>query len=243
MADVRRASTGPVVRGFVLGPGGRARAAGGAGTTTVAMDLPCDDDAAGLAEYTDAVVDAIGDRRDDLVLVAQSLGGFTAPLVAERVPVAAHRARDGDGPAARRDRRRVVGQHRHTLRPWPRWASPTTARDAVHPRRARRTCWRPPGRLATSRATPMEEAVAARRLARRPHPLPALHGRPLLPARVDARRRPRPPRHRARRDPRRPLRLPQPAQAAGRRHPRAWSSDERPPSSLGSRADIALGAT
>jgi pimeloyl-ACP methyl ester carboxylesterase len=40
-----------------------------------------------LAEYTDAVVDAIGDRRDDLVIVAQSLGGFTAPLVTERVPV------------------------------------------------------------------------------------------------------------------------------------------------------------
>ena len=58
-----------------------------AGHDVVAMDLPCDDDAAGLAEYTDAVVEAIGDRRDDLVLVAQSLGGFTAPLVADRVPV------------------------------------------------------------------------------------------------------------------------------------------------------------
>ena len=51
------------------------------------MDLPCGDPAAGLTEYTDAVVDAIGDRRDDLVLVAQSLGGFTAPLVATRVRV------------------------------------------------------------------------------------------------------------------------------------------------------------
>lgn len=50
------------------------------------MDLPCDDDAAGLAEYADTVVDAIGDRRD-LVLVAQSFGGYTAPLVCERVPV------------------------------------------------------------------------------------------------------------------------------------------------------------
>ena len=60
-----------------------------AGHDTVAVDLPCDDDSAGLAEYTDAVVDAIGDRagRDDLVLVAQSMGGFTAPLVCERVPV------------------------------------------------------------------------------------------------------------------------------------------------------------
>jgi pimeloyl-ACP methyl ester carboxylesterase len=52
---------------------------------TVAPDLPCDDDAAGLPEYTDAVVEAIADRTD-LVLVAQSLGGFTAPLVCERVP-------------------------------------------------------------------------------------------------------------------------------------------------------------
>jgi pimeloyl-ACP methyl ester carboxylesterase len=52
----------------------------------VAVDLPCDDDSAGLTEYTDTVVDAIGDRHD-LVLVAQSLGGFTAPLVCERVPV------------------------------------------------------------------------------------------------------------------------------------------------------------
>jgi pimeloyl-ACP methyl ester carboxylesterase len=61
-----------------------------AGHDTVAVDLPCDDDAAGLAEYADAVVDAIGDRAGaddaDLVLVAQSMGGFTAPLVAERVP-------------------------------------------------------------------------------------------------------------------------------------------------------------
>jgi len=56
------------------------------GHDVVAVDLPCGDDTAGLAEYTDVVVDAIGDRRD-LVLVAQSMGGFTAPLVCERVPV------------------------------------------------------------------------------------------------------------------------------------------------------------
>ena len=47
------------------------------GHDVVTPDLPCDDDAAGLAEYTDVVVDAIGDRRD-LVLVAQSMGAFTA---------------------------------------------------------------------------------------------------------------------------------------------------------------------
>lgn len=56
------------------------------GHDVVTMDLPCDDDSAGLAEYADTVVEAIGDRKD-LVLVAQSFGGFTVPLVCERVPV------------------------------------------------------------------------------------------------------------------------------------------------------------
>jgi pimeloyl-ACP methyl ester carboxylesterase len=55
------------------------------GHDVVAPDLPCDDDSAGLSEYADTVVEAIGDPTD-LVLVAQSLGGFTAPLVCERVP-------------------------------------------------------------------------------------------------------------------------------------------------------------
>jgi len=52
----------------------------------VAPDLPCDDAAASLLDYADAVVDAIGDRRD-LIVVGQSYGGFTAPLVADRLPV------------------------------------------------------------------------------------------------------------------------------------------------------------
>jgi alpha/beta hydrolase family protein len=56
------------------------------GHDTVAPDLPCADDSAGLPEYTDAVVAAAGDRTG-VVLVAQSLGGFVAPLVCARVPV------------------------------------------------------------------------------------------------------------------------------------------------------------
>lgn len=56
------------------------------GHEAVAMDLPCDDESAGLWEYADTVVEAIGDRTE-LVLVAQSFGGFTAPLVCARVPV------------------------------------------------------------------------------------------------------------------------------------------------------------
>lgn len=56
------------------------------GHDSLAPDLPCDDDSAGLAEYADTVIDAIGDRRG-LIVAAQSFGGFTAPLVAARVPV------------------------------------------------------------------------------------------------------------------------------------------------------------
>ena len=54
------------------------------GHDVVAPELPSDD-AAGLSGYTDAVVSAIGDRTD-LIVVAQSLGGFTAPLVCDCVP-------------------------------------------------------------------------------------------------------------------------------------------------------------
>jgi pimeloyl-ACP methyl ester carboxylesterase len=56
------------------------------GHDVVAPDLPCDDDSAGFPEYADTVVGAMG-RRSDPVVAAHSLGGFTAPLVCERVPV------------------------------------------------------------------------------------------------------------------------------------------------------------
>ena len=50
------------------------------------MDLPCEQ-AVGLSAYASAVVDAIGDRGRDVVLVAQSLAGFVVPLVCTQVPV------------------------------------------------------------------------------------------------------------------------------------------------------------
>jgi pimeloyl-ACP methyl ester carboxylesterase len=56
------------------------------GHRVLTPDLPVDDDTAGLQEYADVVVEAIGDNRD-LILVAQSMAGFTAPMVAERLPV------------------------------------------------------------------------------------------------------------------------------------------------------------
>ena len=54
------------------------------GHDTVAPDLPVEDDVAGLDRYADVVVEAIGDRRD-VVVVGQSFGGYVAPLVAERI--------------------------------------------------------------------------------------------------------------------------------------------------------------
>ena len=59
-----------------------------AGHEAIAVDLPGDDELAGLPEYARRVVNAIGER-NEVAIVAQSLGGFTAPLVAANVPVRA----------------------------------------------------------------------------------------------------------------------------------------------------------
>ncbi|MEV6192967.1 alpha/beta hydrolase [Streptomyces sp. NPDC051920] len=56
------------------------------GHEAVAVDLPGADESQGLPEYADAVAAVIGDRAGT-VLVAQSMGGFTAPMVCARVPV------------------------------------------------------------------------------------------------------------------------------------------------------------
>lgn len=56
------------------------------GHEAIAPDLPCDDDSASLNDYADAVVRAVGDRQE-LVVVGHSYGCFTAPLVADRLPV------------------------------------------------------------------------------------------------------------------------------------------------------------
>lgn len=56
------------------------------GHTVVEVDLPCEDETAGLGSYVDAVVEAARGHTG-LTLVAHSLGGMTAPLVCERLPV------------------------------------------------------------------------------------------------------------------------------------------------------------
>ncbi|MFI6291257.1 alpha/beta fold hydrolase [Nonomuraea sp. NPDC050790] len=55
------------------------------GHDVLAPDLPGDDESLTLSDYAAAVAEAVGDRRD-LVVVGHSFGAFTAPLVADRLP-------------------------------------------------------------------------------------------------------------------------------------------------------------
>jgi pimeloyl-ACP methyl ester carboxylesterase len=57
-----------------------------AGHKPIAIELPGDDRHAGLAAYAGIVIRAVAER-SDVILVAQSLAGFTAPLVCARAPV------------------------------------------------------------------------------------------------------------------------------------------------------------
>lgn len=62
------------------------------GHDVVAPDLPAGDASATLVDYADVVVDAVDTvvdpvgNRADVVVVGHSFGGFTAPLVADRLP-------------------------------------------------------------------------------------------------------------------------------------------------------------
>jgi pimeloyl-ACP methyl ester carboxylesterase len=57
-----------------------------AGHDALASDLPADDPGAGLSAYVDLIV-AAAEGRDDLVIVSQSLGAFTAVPVCARLGV------------------------------------------------------------------------------------------------------------------------------------------------------------
>ena len=58
------------------------------GHSVVSVDLPVADGSAGYEEYVEAAMQPIAERRTDLILVAQSLGGFIAPIIATQLPVA-----------------------------------------------------------------------------------------------------------------------------------------------------------
>ena len=53
----------------------------------VAVQLPAEDDTAGLAAYADAVVAAAGVDPGPVVVVGHSMGGLSAPLVCDRLDV------------------------------------------------------------------------------------------------------------------------------------------------------------
>jgi pimeloyl-ACP methyl ester carboxylesterase len=56
------------------------------GHEVIAPDLPIGDESAGFADYADTVVNAVGER-SNLIVVGQSMGAFTAPIVCGRLPV------------------------------------------------------------------------------------------------------------------------------------------------------------
>ncbi|HEX7425792.1 MAG TPA: alpha/beta hydrolase [Mycobacterium sp.] len=55
------------------------------GTETIAIDLPADDDSADLTTYADTIYAALAGVQGPVILVAQSMGAFTAAMVAGRV--------------------------------------------------------------------------------------------------------------------------------------------------------------
>jgi pimeloyl-ACP methyl ester carboxylesterase len=59
-----------------------------AGAGAVAVDLPAADDEADLTTYADTACRAVADVTGPLVVVGQSMGAFTAPIVADRCSAA-----------------------------------------------------------------------------------------------------------------------------------------------------------
>jgi pimeloyl-ACP methyl ester carboxylesterase len=56
------------------------------GHEAIAVRLPAEDDTAGWSQYANAVVEALNGR-DEVIVVAASMGGFIAPIVCERLKV------------------------------------------------------------------------------------------------------------------------------------------------------------
>jgi pimeloyl-ACP methyl ester carboxylesterase len=60
------------------------------GHQVVAPDLPIGDESVGFADYADTVVRAVTEapgEPEDLIVVGQSMGAYTAPIVCQRLPV------------------------------------------------------------------------------------------------------------------------------------------------------------
>lgn len=57
------------------------------GHTATAVDLPATDESAGLAEYADTIVAAVPETAREIVMVASSMGAYSASMVTDRLPV------------------------------------------------------------------------------------------------------------------------------------------------------------
>jgi pimeloyl-ACP methyl ester carboxylesterase len=56
------------------------------GHEVIAPDLPIGEERANFSDYADAVVQALG-HQTNVIVVGQAMGAYTAPLIAQRVPV------------------------------------------------------------------------------------------------------------------------------------------------------------
>jgi Alpha/beta hydrolase family len=172
----------------------------------VVMDLPVDDDEAGLSEYADVVVEAIGGRWN-LVVVAQSFGGYVAPIVCDRVPVSLLVLVAGMIPSPGESADEMFGNTGYTQAPQQDTGDRAVFYHDVPERLATEAIAR--GRRQSP--TPGSGAVAADRVARRGHAVSPLPARSAVPAAVGASRRARPPGDHARRNRQRSLPRPQSA--------------------------------
>ena len=151
----------------------------GRGHDVVAPDLPTEDGSAGLSQYADAVIDAIGDRTE-IIVVAHSFGGFTAPLVCARmpvellvlvagmvpspgeppgsggpIPVTRRRGWSRAGTTPSSPRTSMTSRRPWRRRRWPRSGIPPTRRCGTHGRsRHGRTCRRGISSVATTATSP-----------------------------------------------------------------------------------------
>ena len=170
------------------------------GHDVVTMDLPVDDGSAGLSTYADVVVTAIGDR-SDLVVVAQSFGGYIAPIVCHRVPVKLLVLVAGMVPTPGETAEEMFANTGYEQE---KQEDPQRSRGLL-PR-----CSATLGCRGDEKGThPVEHAgegaLAAGRVAGRSDSLPALSERPTLSARVGTSGRSEPARYHAGRNRQRPL--------------------------------------
>ena len=151
------------------------------GHDAVAVDLPCADDRAGWAEYADDVVEAVGNRRG-VVLVAHSLGAYTAPRVTRvggACPTGPTESRLAElrARSAVLDNRRLLLLLRHALRTY------NLVVQEAHPKRL----VQPAGPGESGQTTRERRSCLARLLPLPPSwPFRTLRG-PALPCKADGR--------------------------------------------------------